>query len=634
MSLQLAVKYENAVLDLKILHEASILNRKDTIEALDELKQRIALQKPLSRTLPGSPEALSDPRSSSESVQTSRSPPASPVPDAYVPKAVGTPAEGDSKSESSGLARYFSMQRKNSKTSITARKPSLAAASESINFHPALNYLLNGRTPDERKAIMRDIDEIIASYQGLRVEGDRAEALAMLTGRPDTSKRDTLAVLHGGNGYQRDTIGLNRDAAALLKELPPIPGKQNIEYPAYTHNIFEGHIDRRASEWIDHPQPAPLVSRWSTTSAGSSIYSQRTICSDPPSLYRNDSISSRGSPVSPPDPPSPRPLYSSQANSVYSTVPFWPLDRMQQQYPPNSSLASSRTNSPPVAAFSVPPRAITPTYPAPRRPQTPVKEKIEGLGLSTGKTRVHLVPGEEYRYKADPSVKLLPPLNLRKSHSSSNLSNPTRKLSNSGLSPNAGQEKMMDGRPCKDNNYWGFCKGAWAMREDLKKGLGLESRPEGMYNTSQIWQCKHCCFEGPSYAIPHPTKKNKKEIVVDPNIHVAAVGIRYRWAFLAKSHVKKSNFASSNPNKTPHSSRMGTEDGDVNYGCVICSVEGNVTGIYGNVETLMNHIFMEHVRPGSMSDATMLRSKLIMGRTAGAEEEWDVNVPMEDVLLF
>ena len=183
--------------------------------------------------------------------------------------------------------------------------------------------------------------------------------------------------------------------------------------------------------------------------------------------------------------------------------------------------------------------------------------------------------------------------------------------SESVQSPPPGQERMMEGRPCKDNNYWGFCKGAWAVREDMKKGLSLCTQPIGMYNTREIWECQHCSFWGKTFSAPHPTRRNKRDSIVDPNIHTSKSGIRYRWMFLAKSHARcKSNEISAD---------------QCNYGCLICSVEGNVTGIYGNVDTLMYHI-LEHV--ADMTTKTMHKTKCVVGRRAGADEEWDINVPL------
>lgn len=170
---------------------------------------------------------------------------------------------------------------------------------------------------------------------------------------------------------------------------------------------------------------------------------------------------------------------------------------------------------------------------------------------------------------------------------------------------------MMNGRPCKDNNYWGFCKGAWDVREEIKKGLALRTMPSGMYNTKEVWECRSCNFRGNTYTVTLPGKKARKETIVDPNIHTSKSGIRYKWIFLAKSHVKK---------KTPDST--GEE---CNYGCVICSVELKVTSIFGNVDTLMYHL-LEHV--SDMTQKTMLQTRCIVGRTAGAEESWDINVPL------
>jgi hypothetical protein len=132
-----------------------------------------------------------------------------------------------------------------------------------------------------------------------------------------------------------------------------------------------------------------------------------------------------------------------------------------------------------------------------------------------------------------------------------------------------------------------------------------------MYNTKEVWECRSCNFRGNTYTVTLPGKKAKKETIVDPNIHTSKSGIRYKWIFLAKSHVKK---------KTPDSA--GEE---CNYGCVICSVELKVTSIFGNVDTLMYHL-LEHV--SDMTQKTMLQTRCIVGRTAGADESWDINVPL------
>lgn len=175
-----------------------------------------------------------------------------------------------------------------------------------------------------------------------------------------------------------------------------------------------------------------------------------------------------------------------------------------------------------------------------------------------------------------------------------------------------GGERMMDGRPDKGNDYWGFCKGAWAVREDQKKGLSVRTHPTGRYSTSQIWVCKFCTFTGDVCKAPHPTKKNKSIDIIDPRIKLSKSGIRYRWIFLAKSHVKK---RAADPSAN-----------DDNFGCVFCCLEDKVTGVYGGVETLMNHI--SHVHAADMSEQVARKAHCVVGRVAAKEEEFDINVPI------
>jgi hypothetical protein len=52
-SLQMAAQHETAILNLRLLHEASITNRKDTFVILDEMKQRIVMTRPIPRQIEG-----------------------------------------------------------------------------------------------------------------------------------------------------------------------------------------------------------------------------------------------------------------------------------------------------------------------------------------------------------------------------------------------------------------------------------------------------------------------------------------------------------------------------------------------------------------------------------------------------
>ncbi|KAK4991129.1 hypothetical protein LTR50_002059 [Elasticomyces elasticus] len=159
------------------------------------------------------------------------------------------------------------------------------------------------------------------------------------------------------------------------------------------------------------------------------------------------------------------------------------------------------------------------------------------------------------------------------------------------------------GRPHKENNYWGFCRGAWDCRESLSSGLEIHLQPVGITGTLPHWQCKRCQFRS--------TALRSRTTPPDPRIHVAECGIRYRWAFLARSHVRCKN-AVAGP-------------GEYAYGCVFCSSEARETGVYGNVETLLAHVGVRH--GGRMTDKMLEQTRCIEGRVAEAAEEWDVNIP-------
>ncbi|KAE8826985.1 hypothetical protein PTNB73_07794 [Pyrenophora teres f. teres] len=189
----------------------------------------------------------------------------------------------------------------------------------------------------------------------------------------------------------------------------------------------------------------------------------------------------------------------------------------------------------------------------------------------------------------------------------------TNSLSSSIHTKNS--SNMLDGRPNKDNNYWGFCKGAWAIREEAKRGLQPRTVPCGYYTTRQVFACKHCAFAGDVRKSPHPVKRGRSIELIDPRVRISKSGIRYRWIFLAKSHIKKT--------VVDPVMDCWTED---NFGCVFCCVEGAASGVYGGVDALMEHVARVHV--ADMSERTRQKTNCILGRLAGEDEDWDINFPI------
>jgi hypothetical protein len=160
------------------------------------------------------------------------------------------------------------------------------------------------------------------------------------------------------------------------------------------------------------------------------------------------------------------------------------------------------------------------------------------------------------------------------------------------------------GRPSKENNYWGFCKGAWTIREEWRKGLQISEVPTGMYSAKLVWRCKSCAFDGGVFG-------KKKPYEVDPHIFTALEsGVRYKFIFLAKSHVK----------------RRPWKDENTSFGCVVCVNEGRPSSIYGNVETLCNHLVVEHGKT-RMSEDMQAKNRCIVGRVPEVGEDFDFNIP-------
>ncbi|KAI9723047.1 MAG: hypothetical protein M1812_001496 [Candelaria pacifica] len=165
--------------------------------------------------------------------------------------------------------------------------------------------------------------------------------------------------------------------------------------------------------------------------------------------------------------------------------------------------------------------------------------------------------------------------------------------------------------PCPANGYGGFCKGAWKLREHIKGALRLRDRPSGCYTTTELWQCSKCLFEGPV----HGTAKRRG---FDIRVHTLH-GIRYRWAFLAKSHLKKKSYTIG--------AHYGEGQYDSQFGCIFCCVEGKRMPIFEKVDSLMAHMVTHQVMPHSSEVFFSTKTRCIVGRTAGDSEDFDINIP-------
>ncbi|KAJ5152652.1 uncharacterized protein N7482_009130 [Penicillium canariense] len=166
--------------------------------------------------------------------------------------------------------------------------------------------------------------------------------------------------------------------------------------------------------------------------------------------------------------------------------------------------------------------------------------------------------------------------------------------------------------PSNDNNYAGFCKGAWKLHSGLG-GFKVHSEPKGYYMMESKWRCANCSFEMP--LAPDSDRQNPK---YNNKLFIhAPTGIQFRWLFLAKSHMKCKRASGGAPKQA-----RGP------FGCIFCCRERGVAAPPGfeSLEAFMLHLGAEH--RFCVEETLLERACCIVGRVAGAEEAFDVNIPL------
>lgn len=184
--------------------------------------------------------------------------------------------------------------------------------------------------------------------------------------------------------------------------------------------------------------------------------------------------------------------------------------------------------------------------------------------------------------------------------------------------------------PCEENNYAGFCKGAWRLQLGLKKAFTLRSRAEGLKLTSTYsWRCSKCNFEGPavnastSITNERYSSSSLSSRTYDMTIRThPATGIRYRWSFLAKSHIFIKKIQLIHPQGS---------DGTIGvFGCIFCCAQQRGPApTFGNLDTFMEHLHKQHrdIEPSPQMEILLDRARCVLGRVADTTEDFDVNIP-------
>ncbi|KAF2144925.1 uncharacterized protein K452DRAFT_356277 [Aplosporella prunicola CBS 121167] len=587
-SLQIGVQNEAAVIDLTVLHETAVMNKRDALTALAELRQRIFADSPEEAPRPSRPGlgllSSSNSRSPMSSTPRFRSSAAGPKNLKNLPSAVTIPSEEECKSR---LSRVLSHKR----TSFAmSRKPDSRKLSSQAGVAGDMQWFAY-KTPDNSPASLHELPAEVPQRLRTCVE----------LPPPAYSPVNPAATPQRKKSPESDYFPDNpRPVHPLERELSPSPNEDTPRQDS----------DALPSDYYTHKQLNAAIMNWTgglKNSQANNNHDDRTN----ERVSRNTSASTESRHSNPHDMSA---ASSNQSSSSRASTCPTPVDstRHSCSSAPNSPSETPSSNE---LTPTLSPQTLT-TYPTHR-------SWTSESSFNSNLSRVSTIP------RAPISITSRPPL------------------------PRLG-------RPCKENNYWNFCKGAWSLCEDFKKGLELRTKPIGMYTSALVWQCRTCAFEGPSFGA-------KKPYSVDPRAHELAVSltsmgpdgphpgtrvsfgggdggatprpiapsegrVRYRWIFLAKSHARarapRVEMARHSSTGSAGAAARGAVAGDrpgYSYGCTLCCAEGRLTAVFGTAETLLRHVYLEHGGRG-VSKEVCERTKCVVGRWAGRDEEWEVNI--------
>ena len=148
----------------------------------------------------------------------------------------------------------------------------------------------------------------------------------------------------------------------------------------------------------------------------------------------------------------------------------------------------------------------------------------------------------------------------------------------------------------------GFCEGACVLRTG-NKGMILRNQSTAFTGQSHYFGCsnKKCSFEAPAV-------RSNKQWALEDAIYTAH-GVRYRWSFLAKSHLVPTH---------------RIEKSNYDYRCVFCSARGEEAKVSRGASAFIEHVGSH--RGDRRNPFAMHLIKVEFGRTALQEETWDVNL--------
>lgn len=155
--------------------------------------------------------------------------------------------------------------------------------------------------------------------------------------------------------------------------------------------------------------------------------------------------------------------------------------------------------------------------------------------------------------------------------------------------------------PAADNNYLGFCKGAWKLQCGAKDAVKRKLEFNNGWSSSEVPYLA-CYSSRCVFAYRLPLDQIEK-------VWHSSKGVSFRWGFLAKSHVAQGRVSSER----------------YAYQCMFCALMGEKPTVFHGVDTLMAHV-SGHRGPNVLPPEVLHRTKCIADRVAVDEEGFDINL--------
>lgn len=155
--------------------------------------------------------------------------------------------------------------------------------------------------------------------------------------------------------------------------------------------------------------------------------------------------------------------------------------------------------------------------------------------------------------------------------------------------------------PAADNNYLGFCKGACKLQNGEKKAMSKMKEFNDVWTHSEVYYLG-CTSSKCAFAGRLPIEE------IWTKVWTSSKGIKFRWAFLAKSHV---------PQTKVHKENYA-------YQCLFCAFLGEETPVFHGTDTLLKHVQQHRGQP--FGEVIRWRTKCINNCIAPDDEEFDINL--------